>query len=97
MPVKVPNNAIEMHQWINTLALAAIGFVCSLTYLKIEADHDHIFIHDKQLYGHEIRISTLEGTKDKPKEISMLLEPAMLPEKIFFNNQNKKQWNFSNK
>lgn len=96
MPVKVPDNT-EFRKWINTIALGFISLMCSSIYLKIETDHDHISDHDKLIYGHEIRISTLEGTKDKPKEISMLLSPAMLPDNRFFNNENKKQWNFSNK
>lgn len=97
MPVKVPTN-IDMRKWINTIALGFISYICSLTYLKIETDHDHISEHDKLIYGHEIRITSLEGNKgESPKKISMLIGPAILPENKFFTNENKKQWNFSNK
>lgn len=97
MAVKAPENT-EFRRWINTIALGFISLMCSSIYLKIETDHDHISDHDKLIYGHEIRITSLEGNKgESPKKISMLLSPAMLPENKFFTNENKKQWNFSNK
>lgn len=38
--VKFPNSKIELHQWINTLLLAVVGFFCVETYRTIQSDHD---------------------------------------------------------